>query len=288
LGRIRHFRPAAEGSGWINNPLPMLPASAHLGLPPEELRKVQVFQLAVCNFDCWFCYVDRELRSADRKHARFAGAFELLGRLESCEDPDQPHIIDLSGGQPDIEPEFTLWFLKAREEMGLGGRYFIWTDDNLSTDSLWRYLREEDIAYMAAAPGFSRVGCIKGIDPDSFAFNTGADRELFYRQIDLQKKSVAEGFDQYGYIVLTTLELDLLEERIADLFDLLQDGIHPDFPLRTLPLEIRRYKANEALFSKYEQAVNNQYVVLEAWKKELQERFRPWQLKRPVTEITLR
>src|SRR4051794_3448014 len=56
LGRIRHFR-RGEGSSWPRNPLPIDPASRALGLKRggHEVR-AQVFQNAVCNWRCWYCF----------------------------------------------------------------------------------------------------------------------------------------------------------------------------------------------------------------------------------------
>jgi uncharacterized Fe-S cluster-containing radical SAM superfamily protein len=285
LGRIHYFEPSAPGSGWMDNPLPMLPASSYLDIPPDALRKAQIFQFSVCNFDCWYCYVDRELRCEDSKRAQFTTAFDLLEQMSMCDDEDKPRIIGLSGGQPDIVPEFSLWFLEERERMGLEEEYFLWIEDNLSTD-MRCCLKKEEIARMAEAPGLARVGCLKGFDPESFSFNTGADREYFYRQIDLLENLVAEGFDQYGYIILTAPNLDFMEEKIMDLFDILQDEIHRDFPLRIFPLEIHRFNANRKRFS--EQAASNQYVVLEAWKAELRERFPDRKLGKPDMETSIR
>ena len=283
FGRIHHFRAMESTEEWVGNPLPMAPASDYLGIPANELTEAQVFQLGSCNFDCWFCYVDRSLRSANLEYCDYVTAPELLYQLH-FEERDAPRIIDLSGGQPDLAPEYTLWFLEAREQMGLEDDYFIWVDDNLSSYNLWKYLDEDQIAYMAHKPGFARVGCLKGFDDESFAFNTGTDSEIFDRQIEILGKLVAAGFDQYGYVILTTQNLDHLQLKMGELFDRLQD-ISPNLPLRIIPLEIRRYGVNSKLF--FEQAAQNQFVALEAWQTELKERYRPWQLRQPITRVRL-
>lgn len=282
FGRIHHFRLTPDPC-WITDPLPMLPASKYLGIPQTEVIHAQVFQLAACNFRCWYCFADFSLLSANLKHSSFATAKELLGYM--LEENIKAPVIDLSGGQPDIVPEYALWFLQAREEMGLEKEYFIWTDDNLSTDYLWRYLGKKEIEYMANVPGFSRVGCLKGFDPESFSFNTGADKRLFDRQIELLGRLVETGFDQYGYITLTALNLENLENKISELFDRIQERVHPNFPLRIIPLRIFRFNAN---ISRYiERAEENQYRVLGAWKEELGKRFSKSDLRMPITEASL-
>jgi hypothetical protein len=56
FGRVRHFR-RATSAGWPANPLPIDPACKALGLPATEQLRAQVFQNAVCNWRCWYCFV---------------------------------------------------------------------------------------------------------------------------------------------------------------------------------------------------------------------------------------
>lgn len=282
FGRIHHFRLTPDTS-WITDPLPMLPASKYFGIPQEEIIQAQVFQLAACNFRCWYCFVDFDLLSANPKHSSFITAKELLSYM--VEEKIEARVIDLSGGQPDIVPEYALWFLQARQEMGLEKDCLIWTDDNLSTDFLWRYLSKKEIEYMVETPGFTRVGCLKGFDAESFAFNTGASKQLFDRQIELLGRLVETGFDQYGYITLTTLSLENLESKISELFDKIQKQVHPNFPLRIIPLRIFKFNVNDSRYIK--QAEKNQFQVLKAWNSELEKRFSKSELRTPITEISL-
>ncbi|MDD3190961.1 MAG: radical SAM protein [Candidatus Pacebacteria bacterium] len=284
FGRIHHFRLTPKDSRWMPDPLPMLPANKYLNIPQSEVVHTQVFQLAACNFHCWYCFVDHNLLSANPKYSSFVTAKELLGYM--LEEEVGSSIIDLSGGQPDIVPEYVLWFLQAREEMGLEKKYFVWTDDNLSTDSLWRYLSRKEIEYMVETPGFARVGCLKGFDPESFAFNTGADKQMFDQQIDLLSDLVETGFDQYGYITLTALNLENLENKISGLFDEIQERVHPNFPLRIIPLQIFHFNANKGRY--IHRAEENQYKVIEVWKDELNRRFSKSELKTPITEVSLK
>ncbi|MBU4338648.1 hypothetical protein KKB43_05330 [Patescibacteria group bacterium] len=120
FGRIHHFQLTPDPS-WISDPLPMLPTSKYLGIPQEEIIQAQVFQLAACNFRCWYCFVDFDLLSANLKHSSFITANELFGYI--LEEKVESRVIDLSGGQPDIVPEYPLWFLQARQEMGLEKEY---------------------------------------------------------------------------------------------------------------------------------------------------------------------
>ena len=283
FGRIHHFR-REQSPLWMPNPLPMMPAAKYLGTPVADVLPTQVFQLGACDFRCWYCYVDFALLSANPRHSEMASPRDLLEMM--LREGVSSRIIDLSGGQPELVPEYPLWFLEARKELGLVDSHFVWGDDNLSNDYLWRYLTDSQIAFMVQSPGFTRVGCIKGYDAESFTFNTKADGALLEQQLVLLARSVAAGFDQYGYITLATPNLDDVDGKVARLLDSIQEMVHPRFPLRTVPLHIFAFNANATRYEK--QAGENQYRVLDAWQRELQRRFTASELAQPITEVNIR
>ncbi len=104
-GRIRHFRLHAYAD-WSPNPLPIVPAARALGLAPDETILAQVFQNAACNWRCWYCYVDFALLSANLRLSHYFTADELVDMYLHEEHPTA--VLDLSGGQPDIVPEWVL------------------------------------------------------------------------------------------------------------------------------------------------------------------------------------
>jgi uncharacterized Fe-S cluster-containing radical SAM superfamily protein len=279
-GRIHHFRLEPDPN-WITNPLPTLPACKYLGVPITDVLLAQVFQLAACDFRCWYCFVDFELLSASPKHSDTVTPRELLQKM--LDEKVNSQVMDLSGGQPELVPEYVLWFLEARKELGLEQSHFVWADDNLSTDNTWRYLTDKEIEFMVQAPGFARVGCLKGFDAESFTFNTRADGALFDRQIELLGRYVRAGFDQYGYITITTMNTDDLQGKMARLLDAIQNRLHPNFPLRIVPLRIFGFNANANRYNP--EAETNQFRALEAWLAEMQRRFSAEALAVPITEV---
>jgi hypothetical protein len=114
-GRIRHFS-SATSAGWPRNPLPIVPVAVSLGIPTEEEKRAQVFQNAICNWRCWYCYVPFSLLSGNEKRARWLTAAELVDFYLG--EPGRPHILDLSGGQPDLVPEWVPWTLQALADRG--------------------------------------------------------------------------------------------------------------------------------------------------------------------------
>jgi hypothetical protein len=127
FGRIRHFRRSTT-NGWPENPLPIDPAAAKLGLPRENVLFAQVFQNAACNWRCWYCYVPFDLLGANEKRAAWLSCGELLDLLETEANP--PRVIDLSGGQPDLTPEWVPWMMKELQNRNLAESTYLWSDDN--------------------------------------------------------------------------------------------------------------------------------------------------------------
>lgn len=70
MGRVHHFR-LQTPDPWPANPLPILPAARRLGIPVPEVMQTQVFQLASCNWRCWYCFVPYRLLRANPQNARW-------------------------------------------------------------------------------------------------------------------------------------------------------------------------------------------------------------------------
>lgn len=285
FGRIHHFR-RSQGDDWPPNPLPIDPALHVLGLPKTDMLQVQVFQNAICSWRCWYCFVDYDLLSANPKHSAFKTVDELIDLYLGAADP--PPIVDLSGGQPDLVPEWILWFADAIHARGLDRTVYLWSDDNLSNDYLWRYLEREEIQRLRSYGNYGRVGCFKGFDEHSFCFNTGAAPELFGLQFQLMRRLVKTGFDVYGYATVTSDRDKNIAAHMADFVDRLQSEVHPLFPLRTVPLRITEFTpTRERMQSAHRRAVEIQKDAVLAWREELVRRFPPEIRGKPVFEHRL-
>jgi uncharacterized Fe-S cluster-containing radical SAM superfamily protein len=285
FGRIHHFR-RSQPRPWPANPLPIDPALHYLGLEAANEIEVQVFQSAICSWRCWYCFVDFALLSGNRRFSEFKTAEELIELY--LKEEQRPIVIDLSGGQPDLVPEWTLWFLQAMERYGLRDSVYVWSDDNLSNDYLWRYSTAEDIRYMRSAENYGRVGCFKGFDPTSFAFNTAADPELFKQQFSLMRRLVESGFDVYGYSTFTSQSSPDVRRKMRDFVDRLQTEVHPIFPLRTVPLRIQSFSPTASRIGESEEcALKVQEDAIEAWNDEIASRFTVEQRNRSIVDNVL-
>jgi hypothetical protein len=81
-GRIRHFQ-RSRVAEWPDNPLPIDPARHYLQLVPADAIEAQVFQNAVCNWRCWYCFVPFRLLDANTKHSSLMGVCREGSRI-SC------------------------------------------------------------------------------------------------------------------------------------------------------------------------------------------------------------
>jgi len=196
-------------------------------------------------------------------------------------------MIDLSGGQPDLTPEWVPWMMESLITRGVGNKVFLWSDDNLSNDYLWKYLTNEQIDLMLKYELYSRVSCFKGIDERSFSLNTHARPEMFRNQFDLCHRLIETGFDLYGYITLTAETTTNFELAIPQFLDKLQDR-NETFPLRVIPLEIKQYgPVIPRIRDPYENMIRGQYDAIKVWNTEMTKRFSQKQLSTPITEIQL-
>lgn len=271
IGRIHHFQ-RFQGEGWPLDPLPIDPALHALRLPNTNEVFAQVFQIAACNLNCWYCYVDRQLISANPEHSAFFSVEEMLSLYLS--EANRAPIIDLSGGQPDLVPEWVLWFADIIHNKGLDREIYLWSDDNLSTDFLWRYLKNEEISRLSSYKNYGRVGCFKGFDEYSFSFNTGASSTLFKAQFSLMHRLIESGFDTYGYVTLTSDQDKNLQSLIRDFIDRLQLEVHPFFPLRTIPQRIIEFTPTRGrIRQKQRKALEIQDEAVYYWQKEIEKRF---------------
>lgn len=284
VGRVRHFH-RVTSPGWPENSLPIDPARAFLGTGPADTIKAQVFQNAVCNWRCWYCYVPFNMLAGDEKCSAWVTPRQLVDEYLGL--PDRPPMIDLTGGQPDLVPEWVPWTMTALADVGASESVYLWSDDNLSNDYFFRYLSQETRTMIAEYPGYGRVCCFKGFDEQSFAFNTKASPDLFERQFVLFSNLLAAGLDLYAYATFTTPNGDDVPQLMSAFIDRLQ-RITEALPLRLIPLEIDEYgPVTPRLKDVHRASMENQQRAVEAWVSELQRRFTPADLALPITDVPL-
>jgi len=252
---------------------------------PDALR-AQVFQNAVCNWRCWYCFVPFNLLAANLKYAAWLSPAQLIDLYLNQSDP--PAVLDLTGGQPDLVPEWIPWMMTELRARGLERHVYLWSDDNLSTDYFWRFLSDADRELVATYPAYGRVCCFKGFNAASFAFNTLAEPALFERQFVLMQRLLTLGMDLYAYATFTTPSRPNIPEDMARFVDRLQE-LDEHLPLRLVPLEIREFTPVKSRQNELTQAaLTHQHLAVEAWQKELEGRYSSVHRALSMVDIPLR
>lgn len=281
FGRIHCFSGKAK-KGWLLDPLPSIPASHKLQCAPEEAEYVQVLQVAACNLRCWYCFVDYSSLDPSTNTNRDFEVDSLVA--DALRQPDCPRILDLSGGNPGLVPEWILWTIRALKRHG-NDRVYLWADDNLTVELYSQVLSANEISEISEFRLFGSVGCFKGFDDESFAFNTGLPQIEFESQFHNFEKILRFGWDLYAYATFTTPEPRSLAARIASFIDRLQE-IDENLPLRLVPLEVKPYTpVLERLRPHHKRAIEIQYDAMRQWVEELSRRFDLETLKKPICDI---
>jgi uncharacterized Fe-S cluster-containing radical SAM superfamily protein len=287
LGRIRHFNRIGSPY-WPENPLPIDPASKALGLSHVDRLQAQVFQNAACAWRCWYCYVPYNLLSGDPSRGRWMTT-DALVKLYASEAP-RPAVIDLSGGSPDLTPEWIPWMMRSLGDAGLSETTYLWSDDNLSTDYVFSVMSEEDRRTLIEYRNYGRVCCLKGFDAASFSFNTTATADGFDRQFDILACYLTMGIDLYGYITLTGEDLTAPKTGVPMLIDRLQ-ALSEGFPLRVVPLEIISFtptdKRSKGANDRSALADRVQRDAIEIWSRELERRYSKSELSRNIADVPI-
>lgn len=284
FGRIRHFK-RNTSDGWPEDPLPIDPAARKLGLTPSNELKAQLFQIAACNWRCWYCFVPFDLLSANQMKSRWMSASDLLDLYG--EEPNPPLVIDLSGGQPDLTPEWIPWMMCELRSRKLHLNTYLWSDDNLSNDFFWKFVSQKDIDLVRNYDNYGKVCCFKGLDSESFTFNTSAEPESFDNQFMLFRRYLELGIDLYAYTTFTCPNDTDMLRKMSDFVDRLQE-IHPNLPLRTVPLEVKTYSpVRSRMTCQHERALQIQWDAIECWKRELDCRFEKSLLEQSIDEVSI-
>lgn len=285
FGRIRYFQ-YKKFEDWNVDPIPFAPASKKISIDLKiEKLPVQMFEIAKCNLNCWWCYLPKEIQINKEKYTKWLSAGELLNLFEA--EKNDCKIIYLSGGNPELVPEYIYEFMKELEKRQMDKEFFLWSDDVLTTDFTEKYLSKEKLNYLINYSNYAKVCCLKGFDSESFAYNSNMRKELFNVQLTKLEKYVRMGLDIYGYIILVTPNVERAEEKIKTLMDKLQK-ISKYLPLRIIPIKIEIFSAVVSrMTEERELSLLNQYKVLKLWNKELKRRFSTKEMNTNIAELII-
>ncbi len=283
FGRIRHFKRLLDDN-WFD-PLPMDPMSKSLKIPYVDLVEAQVFQIASCNLRCWYCFVPDSLKKGNQINSSSFTAQEMIDLL--LEDGSQVRLLDLSGGNPELVPEWLVDTMKALDKRGLREQVYLWSDDTLTTDYFFKFLKKEEKKLICEYPHYGKVGCFKGFDESSFNFNTNLDKAFYKQQFELFSRYLEMGLDIYGYVTFTTENTEGISDKVNDFINRLKK-IHPLLPLRIVPLKIVLFSpVEQRIGTSHQTAMLNQMVVHREWQEQLRAIYNEDQLSQRICDISL-
>jgi uncharacterized Fe-S cluster-containing radical SAM superfamily protein len=285
FGRVRHFV-KRRFSDWPSNPLPIDPAIDALHLGDVDQIRAQVFQFAACSWRCWYCFVPYSLLDANRNHASLLSAAELVDLWLAEEN--RPSMIDLTGGAPELVPEWILWMMQELQRRDLQEQTYLWSDDSLSNDLFWTCLKDSEREFISQYRNYGRVCCLKGFDEHSFSFNTNAHPDQFDQQFERLRQLYQAGLDLYLYVTFTTDDVTGVSSRVSRFADRLQ-AIDENLPLRLVPLRVDAFTPTTARLNHSRMlAMRLQEEVVGAWSTTLDRLFPAGMRELRINHVPLR
>lgn len=171
------------------------------------------------------------------RNSKFFSAKELVDMYLSLDVP--PKNIDISGGSPDLVPEFIYWFLKELENRGLMGKVSIWVDSNLEYEH-FRTLSPDVVSYIAEFPNIMFLCSLKGWDEESASLNARS-KNVFKNQIKGIEFLIKSKIPFYFYLTFVSVNSKITPD-IKELFRILY-CIDRSVPLRAIVLKVSSFSA---------------------------------------------
>jgi uncharacterized Fe-S cluster-containing radical SAM superfamily protein len=212
-----------------------LTAAAKVGSHWEAYKHHVIVQLGVCNFRCWYCYVDYKLLSG---RSTLLVTAEMImeqffdQRQKAKANGQEYNVLRISGGEPFFAPDLMLSCLKIVKEKGLDSEVCIKTETNLSpllkigTHSFaeeWASLEE-----LSRYKNFYVHPTLHGINPDSLHTNSAVNPDLFDKLLEGLQTLLTYKIDFYPSFSSNTISSD----NIPGFFQNLK-SINYNLPLRT-------------------------------------------------------
>lgn len=219
----------------------------------------QVFQIGVCPLRCRYCFVDKENLDGTNPYSKFLKPIEVLQMfLESW-----PNVrnLDLSGGSPDLCPEFLFELLTEIERANLKGKMTIWVESNLDIN-YYSKLSRNKLEYIVTFPNFHLLCSLKGWDSSSVAYNT-RNTTSFDLQLEGLHFFHQQNFPFSVYLVFIGHKIADNQE-VAALYSQLK-RISCELPERCIPLYIKKFHAQGKSGSEFTNTYDEQKRAANWW-----------------------
>lgn len=231
---------------------PPYSAAYRLGGDPRKYNDTFVIQVNGCNYECSYCFNDRNINMAKPNTGKFFNVKEILDFFENEREKQQKegnqlNVIRLSGGEVTcLVPELIVDIMEELNLRALSDSVYVWADCNLSTS---KYLEnvEQEIRQVAKMKNFGIVGCLKTLGNEEtgkrdFSLITKAKPEYFSKQfyvLDFLVNKIK--LDTYVYVVpISWGDEENIRENVFSSAKRLSE-INRNLPLRTNIIKIRPY-----------------------------------------------
>jgi uncharacterized Fe-S cluster-containing radical SAM superfamily protein len=246
------------------------------GEDPRNYSKSLTIQVAGCNYDCNYCYVPKELRTASTRHGKYFTAKEIVETfLQARRDSLEPlNVIRITGGESILVPEIIRDVYEEVEKMKLERIYF-WIDTNLST---CKYLEdvESDLKPVLRKKNVGIIGSFKGVTERDFSIITESEPKFYENQFETAKLLIDWRTDFYAYLPALVYEDDV-ENKLNSFIHKLME-VSKNLPLRVETDMIIEYAA--AILNMHEKTKQgrplpktDQKLVFDLWYNKLLPRY---------------
>lgn len=226
-----------------------------------------LIQVGLCNLNCYYCFVSKELRTANEKFGSWFSAKEVVDWFVKYKNGIG--ILRISGGEPFLAPEFLIDVAQEIKNRKLIHCY-LYLDTNLCSPADNYKIVITEINKLGIP--YAICGCIKGVDDQDFEFNTGTKSRLDEQYSNLHliyKRMYRDG----GLGQLFVYLAEITENRdLADAYESLfctfkrLELLHKNLPLRTTILKIKTYNANENNMSNKQNASFKTGITKNMWR----------------------
>lgn len=234
-------------------PQPYSWAAANFGGSWNDYNQPMVIQVGLCNLDCWYCFVDKNLRSGNAvtTDGVEVGAWFTAKEVMEMFKSSGKKLLRISGGEPTLAPEFILDMYDLMGEID----HPLWVDTNMSTGDRFFELAEEaaDAATFSGSQLLNdrdlgnligMCGCFKGFTDEQVSSQTGHTPGLLDKQFKFAGKMAdCQLLDSFWYVPDVHFG-SVTRKVIVDFFYRMQDEVHYLAPLRTYILHVKNYTPN--------------------------------------------
>lgn len=208
--------------------------AAKMGKEWQTFQHHAIVQIGVCNFRCFYCYVDfRFLTGRNVVHVTALQVVEqfLARRAELAKEGVELNVLRISGGEPMLAPDLTLECLRILRDRELAGEICVKTETNLAPlvtiDGTCPAARWADLAEFRTHPNFILHPTFHGLNRQSLRRISTANWDNFEMMFDAIRTLIDFGIDFYPSFGANTVAVDDVDAFFSEL-----KQIHENLPLR--------------------------------------------------------